>query len=209
MALWTGRHHVQTHQWTWKGALPRGGILYFEAEDGTGQSELTPATAAKVVRLNHYYPARETTKSYSDFDRKTWIARLGMMETLNADEKVGVLAEGLPDILDVAVKVEGKLRKLDADSLLGIRVDYRVNGAYAKAVLFHGPYNGVDLYEKRGKTAMPWGLRQSPADVVAVKDLAKFPIGLRGRAPAGWSGGSDHVPHARRGCGRAGEDHGT
>ena len=62
-----------------------------------------------------YFPQRGKTKSYSNFDRKTWIARLGMAQESTADEEMGVLADGLPDSLDVAVELQGRLQKVDAN----------------------------------------------------------------------------------------------
>ena len=180
---------VDTTGFTWQdGAIPPYGILYFEADDATGTSDLSPVQVGKVIRINRYYPARGTTKSYADFDRKTWIARLGMADERLANEEIGVLADALPDTLDVAVKVEGKLQKLDANSLLGVRLDYRVNGKYVKSVLFHGPYGGVDLYDKKGSAAMPWGLKQAPDSAMAVGDLARFQIAVKKNAPADWTG---------------------
>jgi xylan 1,4-beta-xylosidase len=181
--------NVDTSSFTWQdGVVPPYGILYFQVDDGTGESELAPSKTGTVLRINRYYPARGRTNSYSDFDRKTWIARLGMMDNAKADEQIGVLADGLPDAIDVAVKVEGKLQKLSSNSLLGIRLDYRVNDKYAKAVLFHGRAGGVDLYDKGGKATLPWGLKQQLDDVVAVPDLAKFQIPVKKLAPAGWTG---------------------
>jgi xylan 1,4-beta-xylosidase len=168
--------------------IPKYGILYFEATDGTGVSELTPARVGNVIRTDRYYPARGKTKSYADFDRKTWIARLGMMDETAADQEIGVLADGLPDALDAVVKVEGKLQKLDGNSLLGIRLDYRMEGKYAKAVWLHGPYGGVDLFDRKRTAAMPWGLKRDVDQVVAVPDLAGFRIPLKTYAPSGWDG---------------------
>jgi xylan 1,4-beta-xylosidase len=181
--------NVDVATWSYTdGRIPEQGIMYFEAEDGTGQSELAPAKVAKVVRIDRYYPARSKTKSYADFDRKTWIARLGMADDRRADQQIGVLAEGLPGTLSFDVKVEGKLQKLDVNSALGVRVDYSMNGKYVRAVQFHGPYGGVDLYDKARTALTPWGLKQKPDDVVAVADLAKFQADLKKYAPAGWTG---------------------
>jgi Glycosyl hydrolases family 39 len=180
--------NVDIATWTWKGAIPRNGTMYFAAEDGTNLSELAPAAVARVIRINHYYPARGATKSYADFDRKTWIARLGMMDSPKADEKIGVLAEALPDTLNVAVKVDGRLQKLDVNSLLGVRVDYMVSGKYSKAILFHGPYGGIDLWDAGRNAPMPWGGRAQADKVIALPDIANFQIPVRTYAPAGWAG---------------------
>jgi xylan 1,4-beta-xylosidase len=167
------------------GQIPKYGVMYFEATDATNISELAPVHLASVIRVNRYYPARGKTKSYADFDRKTWIARLGMMDE-NADQEIGVLAGGLPDSIDVTTRIEGKLQRVDSNSILAIRLDYRVEGKFAKAVWLHGPYAGVDLFGK--KSAMPWGLKAAADQTVAVPDFAAFHLPLKTYAPPGWTG---------------------
>jgi xylan 1,4-beta-xylosidase len=175
---------VTEGNWSYLDAwIPKYGTMYVEVDDGTGISEQTPVKVGTLIRLNRYYPARGKTKSYADFDRRTWTARLGMMDEKTADERVGVLAKELPDVLDVAVKVDGKPVKVNANSLLGMRVDYRVGRQYAKSVLFHG-----GLYDQARKDANPWSLKAPLDDTVAVPDLAKFQIPLKKLAPAGWNG---------------------
>jgi xylan 1,4-beta-xylosidase len=180
--------NVDLADWAWLDhIIPAHGTIYIEANDKTGLSELKPVEVAKVIKVNHYYPQRGTS-SYADFDRKTWIARLGMANEKAADQEVSVIADGLPDSLTAAVTVEGKLQNLDQNSLLGIRVDYNVRGKYSKAVLFHGPYNGVDLYNSQRNAAMPWGTEKQADETVPVKDLAQFQIGLKEHAPKEWTG---------------------
>jgi hypothetical protein len=181
------------------GQIPQHGVLCFEATDGTAGSELAPVHLGNVIRVNRYYPARGKTKSYADFDRKTWIARLGMMDE-NADQEIGVLADGLPEAVDVVTKVEGKLQKLDANSLLAIRLDYRMEGKYSKAVWLHGPYGGADLFDPRRGSVMPWGLRSQADQVVAVPNLADFRIPLKAYAPSGWTG-AVHISFVMRNAG--------
>jgi len=80
------------------------------------------------------------------------------------------------------------LRKLDANSVLGVRVDYMVGGAYTSSVLFHGPYNGVDLYDPARGAAMPWGSGRRPDHVARVANLAHFRVGIAALAPPRWGG---------------------
>jgi hypothetical protein len=87
----------------------------------------------------------------------------------------------------VTVEVDGWLQRLNANSLLALRVDYRVNGRYAKAVVFHGRYGGIDLFDRRGRSMIPWGLAPT-AEIAAVPDLARFQVALKEHAPAGWTG---------------------
>ena len=179
--------------------IPEHGIIYLEITDGSGRSELTPTPVARVLKVNHWYPERGTT-SWSDFDRKTWIARLGMATDATADQQVGVVADGLPDVLTANVTVEGRLQKLDRNSLLGVRVDYQVAGRYVQSTLFHGPYQGVDLFDRKRDAAVPWGTEQQADEAVKVPDLARFALDLRAHAPAGWQGKA-HITYLMQNAG--------
>lgn len=179
---------VELSNWDWLDhIIPEHGIIYIEADDNTGLSELTPVNVTRVIKVNHYYPERGTT-SYADFDRKTWIARLGMGDDANADQEIGVLADSLPDILNAKVFVEGSLQKTDPNSILGIRVDYQTGGIYSRSVLFHGPITGIDLYDATRNADFPWGTRKTAEKVIAVKNMAEFQIPLQEYSPDGWKG---------------------
>lgn len=179
---------VDMASWSWVDKIiTEHGVVYIEADDGTGMSDLTPVQVANVLKVNRYYPERGTT-SYADFDRKTWIARLGMASETAAHQEVGVVASGMPDVLEAIVVVDGSLRRLDANSLLGLRVDYQVDGTYRRAVLFHGRYDGVHLYDRARSAAVPWGTKLPVDQAVPVPDLARFTVDLRRHAPAGWTG---------------------
>lgn len=181
------------------GRIPKYGVVYFEASDGSGLSELAPVHVGNVIRVDRYYPVRGMTKSYADFDRKTWITCLGMMGE-SADQEMGVLADGLPDSLLVITKVEGNLQKVGATSLLAIRLDYRVEGKYVKAVWLHGPYSGLDLFDPSREITLPWGLKPQVDQVVAIPDFAAFKIPLKTYAPPGWTG-TVHVSFVMRDAG--------
>ena len=192
---------IDTTSFAWlDGYIPPYGIIYLEAEDGTGILELTVTNIANVIRINHYYPERGKTSSYADFDRKTWIARIGMMDNADADERIGVLANNLPETLDVKVKVEGNLQKINSESMLGIRIDYRTNGAYTKSVLFHGPYKGLDLYSQNSSAAIPWDQKEAVDETIAVEDLSSFKIELKKLSTAGWNG-TAHISFLMRSAG--------
>ena len=81
------------------------------------------------------------------------------------------------------------MRHHDANSLLGLRLDYAVNGKYVKSVLFHGHCgHQPDLYDKKRTAPMPWGTQRVPDTVVAVPNLAQFTVTPQEYAPAGWTG---------------------
>ncbi|MBV9851529.1 MAG: hypothetical protein JO250_17820 [Armatimonadetes bacterium] len=179
---------VPTHDLAWSGPLPNEGVVFLEANDETGLSELTPNPVATVVRVLHYSPDR-TKACYADFDRRTWIARLGMAQEQQGTAAVGVVAAGLPPALTVSTEMGGPLRRIDGDSLLGLRMDYEADGAYVKGILFHGPcQGGADLYAPRRPSPMPWGTHRPPERVVRVPDLARFQIAPADFAPRHWSG---------------------
>ncbi len=167
--------------------IPAHGILYVEADDLSAKSELDVVDVAKVLKVNHYYPKRATS-SYADFDRKTWIARLGMGNELTADQEVGVVANQLPDVINATIVVEGNIKNADNNSLLALRVDFDVNGKYAKSILFHGPYNGTDIFSPGRNSNIPWGTKKNADQVIKVTDLSNFKLKLKENAPQGWNG---------------------
>ncbi len=171
----------------WSGIIPDGGVVYLEADDDTGRSDLTPTPVAKVIRTLHFYPNR-AQNAYADFDRNTWTARLGMGTEAAAEATVGVTAEDLPPALTVSAQADGPLARHDADSLLGVRLDYQVGGDYTKSVLFHGRLHGVDLYDARRSAPMPWGTKRQPDEAVRDADFARFTITPHAHAPAHWTG---------------------
>ena len=173
---------------TWSGTIPDGGVVYLEADDDSDRSDLDANPVAKVIRTLHFYPDRSQA-AYADFDRNTWIARLGMGSEASANATVGVTAEGLPPRLRVFAQTDGAPARHDAGSLLGVRIDYQVGDAYTKSVLFHGPLRGgPDLYDARRPAPMPWGTQRPPDETVRVADFAHFPITPRAHAPAHWTG---------------------
>lgn len=182
------RENVSTADLVWRGTIPFNGVVYLEVNDDTGKSDLMPAAVARVLRVLHYYPDR-TKRAYADFDKNTWIARLGMATEETADSVVAVVAEQLPAILDIEIRVNGTLRRVDSDSLLGIRVDLMANGEYAKSVLFHGPYGDqASLYDPEGETGILWGTQRPVDHVIRVPDLAHFQIDMGRLAPTDWNG---------------------
>jgi hypothetical protein len=180
--------NVNTANWTWTGTIPSNGTVYFQVDDGSGLSSLTPNPVAKVINVNHYYWSR-TTSAYADFDPRTWTARQGMGNNQWADQEVGVTAEDLPPALTFTPTIQGTLVQNDQNSCACIRIDYMVNGAYTKGVLFHGPYNGgTDLYGSTRNSPMQFGTKRQADQVVGVSNLSNFQVNLAQYAPSGWSG---------------------
>lgn len=171
----------------WVGELPAGGVVLIHVDAAGAEEAHDREPVATVIRPLHYYPDR-SSRAYADFDKATWTFRLGMAEERVADAEVGVAAEDLPDRLVVSVDVDGRLERVDQDSILALRVDYLSGTSYAFGVLFHGSYRGIDLFDDRRRSSMPWGTQRLPDRVVAVDDLARFELPIREHAPTDWSG---------------------
>jgi len=125
LAASESKKNVALADYRWDGSVPSEGTLAILFHDAAG-TLLPPKTidlAKKVVRVNRYYPSRSTS-AYADFDRRTWVARLGMVNESRANKIVGVTAEGLPSTLRFQSHVSGMLTPVDSDSLLGVRIDY-------------------------------------------------------------------------------------
>ena len=173
--------YADTAHLDWSGPIPNGGVVYLEVNDARAPHEPEGSPPARIIHLRRFYPNRGAN-SYADFDRRTWTARLGMGGETLAHEQIGVVAEDLPQALYVAFEVGGKPAALDANSLLGLRVDYAdLNGTYRLGVLFHGK-----IYDRRRVAPMPWGTRRAPDRTVLVRDLAGFSIPIARLAPTSW-----------------------
>lgn len=171
----------------WIGSLPKDGVIYFEFNNRI-RSRPVPVNIAKIVRVLRYFPNRGS-HSYADFDRHTWTARFGMGPESQAREQIGVVVEGLPDLLKVQVQFEGDMRKMDKNSLLGLRIDYEVGTNYTRGVLFHGACGAnPDLYDAKRDAPMPWGTGREADEVVAVKNFARFDLPVKEHAPPNWTG---------------------
>lgn len=175
--------------WEFSGAIPSMGTLAFLFDDGSGFVPAKSLQLGKIVRVNRYYPSRKTS-AYADFDRRTWVARLGMGSETQADKEVGVTVEGLPKALRFRSKLSGAAKKLDKNTLLGIRFDFQVGDQYAKSVLFHGAVGsgGEALFDPARDQRMPFGTKQQADEVVRVENFADFSVTLADHAPPGASG---------------------
>jgi len=178
------RAGVATAALSWSGPIPCDGVVYLEVSDGTDAPTAASVPCATVLRTLHYYPDRALT-CYADFDPKTWTAWLGMASEERGVAIIGATVEHLPDTLDVSFEVDDVLRR-DEDSLCGLRIDYMVDGVYAKAVLVHGPDNGVDGPARSAQ--MPWGTGRQADQVMGISDLAHIRLEVSAYAPAGWGG---------------------
>ncbi|NUP64971.1 MAG: hypothetical protein HOW71_22710 [Nonomuraea sp.] len=166
----------------WSGTIPDGGVVYLEAEDGTGVSSLAPANVGKVVRDLQYMP-NHGKNSYASFDRRTWTAELGMGGETWADAAAGVVATNLPANLRIWQHATGAFQSLDANSLLGMRIDFQTGAGYTKGVLLHG-----GLYNSARSAPMPWGTQRQADQVITIANFSDFTLNLPSLAPPGWTG---------------------
>jgi xylan 1,4-beta-xylosidase len=173
--------------WEFSGKVPSMGTLAFLFDDGSGLVPKKSLPLGKIVRVNRYYPSRKTS-AYADFDRRTFVARLGMVNEMQADKEVGVTVESLPPVLHFQTKVSGSPKKIDKNTVLGVRVDFQVGDAYVKSTLFYGSANGVALYDAARDQRMPFGTARQADEVVAVADFADFSVKLADHAPPGATG---------------------
>ena len=173
---------VSTSNLNWSGTIPDHGVVYLEAEDGTGSTALDPVTVATPIKTLNYDPNHGKT-SYASFDRNTWTAQLGMAAENYADAETGTVANNLPTNLRVQFAVQGTPQHLDANSALGMRVDYATNSGYTKSVFFHG-----GLYDPTRTAPAPWGTQRQPDQAVQVSNLSDFTISPSTYAPTGWNG---------------------
>lgn len=175
--------NVETADLTWSGDIPDHGVVYLEISDDSGISELAPiADPAEIIRVHRYFPDR-SKDNYAEFDRATWIARLGMGSEDFADSRVGIALEDVPSVLNLSFETEGALRQLDVNSTLGLRLDYAVGDTFTTGVLLHG-----GLYDDEDRTTVPWGTQRPADQVIELPDLADFQLSPVVFAPQGWSG---------------------
>ena len=168
---------------TWSGDIPDHGVVLLEVTDGSGLSELTAAPyVGDIIRVNRYFPDR-SQDNHAEFDRSTWITRLGTGSHDLADSRVGVTVEGLPDALRVSFATDGPLQQLDQNSVLGLRLDFESEGDYSKGVLLHG-----GLYSAARQAHVPWGTGRPADQVVELGSLEDFRLSPAMYAPPDWSG---------------------
>ncbi|MDB5058392.1 MAG: glycoside hydrolase family 39 [Chloroflexi bacterium] len=170
-----------TRDLTWCGNLPANGVVYLELHDGSGISDADPIAVGRVLRTHQFYPDRGKT-CYAEFDRRTWIARLGMGSEQEATALVGATVDHLPALLDVSCRVDDPSEPPRRDTLLGLRVDFQVDGQYTSSVLFN-----VGESEAAIDSAIPWGTARPADQLVRVLD-ASFAVRIAELAPAHWSG---------------------
>lgn len=179
----TTNNGISTSGLTWNGTIPDHGVVYIEIDDGTGIDSLAPATVANDIKDLTYDP-NHSKLSWGSFDHDLWTAETGMGTENFADEAVGVFANGIPNTLRVRYSVSGSFAALDANSLLGMRVDYQTASGFTKSVLWDG-----GLYKPSRSAPYPYGTKSTiPTTVISVPNMSDFTANIAGNAPTGWNG---------------------
>lgn len=174
---------VSTSGLGWSGAIPDHGVVYIEIEEGTGEDSLATVDVATVIKDLTYDPTHSKL-SWGSFDRNLWIAELGMGPEDFADEATGALVTGLPSELQVNFDITGVPLALDANSVLGMRVDYETPVGFAHSVLWH-----EGLFDSSRSAPYPYGTQATmPTTVIPVSNLDDFTADIAGNAPTGWNG---------------------
>ncbi len=175
--------NVETAGLKWKGDIPKYSVVYIEVNDKSGIAEDIPISfPASIIRQHYFFPDR-TKRNYANFDRHTWIARLGSDANDSILSTTAVLLEDLPDTVTINCETTGNVRTVNKNSLLGFRLDFRVNDTlYGKSMLFH---NGI--YSAERTAVVLWGTKK-PADSVVQTNMKEVALILKKYAPAAWSG---------------------
>ena len=179
------QNNIDTGTFSWSGSIPEKGVVYMVIKHNSEFQDFSPDQYnnffAKDIRTIHYYPVRKKTY-YAEFDRKRWIAYLGMGTNDNSLAQVGVEAESLPEDMEVQFVKDGTLKTIDKNSLLGLRLDFRVAGVYTKSILFHG-----EFYDPARDAEMAWGTKLQAEEVKLVND-SSFVVHFADYAPTNWDG---------------------
>ncbi len=160
---------------------PGGFALYlFEKGSETKQQQ----SPGELVRKRYYF-AERGKKNYAFYDETDPTVYLGMNGEVIGRSVAALELDGLGDMLVVQCRNTGGYETLDLHSAFAIRVDYEVDGEYAKSCIF----SFMPMNVRRGN-ALPWGTERQADEVVVESTLltGKTLLTLRNHAPEGWNG---------------------
>ena len=171
----------------WTGTVPAESVVLLQASDGSGASLLRPQKIGTFVRRRYWFPDRESD-AYADFDPRTSIVRLGQGRRAEALVQTGIVLDTPAAVLRVQVTRQGPFAVQDANSLLGLRVDYGSRqGGYGKCVLWHS-----GSYRVSRSAALPWGKDGAQVDKAfacpQMNTGVPFLIPIAAAAPSDWNG---------------------
>jgi hypothetical protein len=181
------RQAVTSHAAVWAGTVPAHGVVLLWATDASQESLLRPASIGTYIRTRWWFFDRQAD-SYADYDPHTCIARLGMGTRDFSLAQTGVVLDHPAPRLAVQVTRQGAFIRKDADTLLGVRVDYETGQGWTRSALWHD-----GSYSSRRDSALPWGkggaaVDKSYAVSVLEKGQGLFVMDVARNAPHGWNG---------------------
>ena len=178
---------ITSHAAFWAGTIAAHGLVLLRATDSSERSLLDAASIGTYVRTHWWFPDRQAD-GYADYDPRTCIARLGMGTQDFAVAQIGIVLDHPAPRLAVQVTQQGTFARKDADTLIGVRVDYETGQGWFRSALWHD-----GSYTPRRASALPWGKGGAIVDKdYAVSALAQgrgqFIMDVAQNAPRGWDG---------------------
>jgi len=171
----------------WTGTLPGKGVAYLVWDDGTMEPfqedklRFPPAQRpGRFLRTHHWFPDRNAS-TYAWFDRKSWVARLGMGDRKTGEALVAVRADSLSDRISIGLTEEGGSDPLSANSALALRIDYE--GIAPASVLLHWGRPPADA-----AAGLAWGTCRAADRTVRLDSAHTNIFDLKAAAPPGWNG---------------------
>ncbi|MBQ2922876.1 MAG: hypothetical protein IJE60_07325 [Tyzzerella sp.] len=175
------KNNLKESDMQWSGNIPAGGTVYIEFVSGEACPLEEKSDVGYIVRNDHYYKDR-TVKSYSDFDDLTATAFVGTGDSDQGRGCTAVTLRDVNDIIKVTGKQSGELKSIDANSYVGVRVDYHTANGYSYAVQY------VEDDQSLSRTSeIPFGTSKS-ADKTETVNLEDFEINVVKNAPEDWDG---------------------
>lgn len=172
--------------------IPGPGIVYVKfEEDVTKKGVKNTKPQAKFIR-NWQWCAREkigeetlVTGDYGNFDWKNWTANIGVKNKLGRGIS-GVTLDKTPSQMVCEFKTfQVDKAPSDNNALVGLRIDYCIDGEYNNTVLLCG-----NLFNSARNTELPWGAKGASADKIIKEPKMgsgeKFKIDFDKYAPGEW-----------------------
>ncbi len=176
---------VKEHGATWTGVVEAGSLVYVQATDGRCVGSLRENRIGTYAG-DRFYFSTHPSHAEADFDPFTSVARVSMGEADTGTAAVGNSYDvaGPMTVLHVEMVKAGEFRKLSAESVFGVRIDFQSrSGEYSKSVLYTD-----GLYDEGRTLTLPWGTGRAKVDEVRRYATTNFQVRLRADAPADWNG---------------------
>lgn len=160
------------------------GVMFVRLKADAEAEALPINDFAKVKAVKKYRENHNATSSYSTFDDKTWTARLSLNGLNTGRTMIGVVADELPDNMEVTVKTSSEMSNTNKSAVLALRIDYQsTSGKYTKSVLLHG-----DIFHDSAAPNPLWGTETAPDEIIEVEDFHNFKYAIKNNAPEDFSG---------------------